>query len=36
MVPDEQRVAISLGEQPKAGDLASGRTLPAYRELARV
>jgi hypothetical protein len=33
---DEERVIISLGEWPEAGDLTAGRTLPAYRELARV
>jgi hypothetical protein len=33
---DEERVVVSLGERPEAGDLATGRTLPAYRELARV
>jgi hypothetical protein len=33
---DENRVAVSLGERPEAGDLSAGRTLPAYRELARV
>jgi hypothetical protein len=33
---DEERVVVSLGEGPEAGDLASGKTLPAYRELARV
>ncbi|MGZ3460138.1 MAG: type VI immunity family protein [Archangium sp.] len=25
-----------LGERPDAGDVASGKTLPAYRELAQV
>jgi hypothetical protein len=33
---DEERVVVSLGERPEAGDLAAGKTLPAYRELARV
>ncbi|HYO66403.1 MAG TPA: type VI immunity family protein, partial [Archangium sp.] len=33
---DEERVAVTLGEGPDAGDLSAGRTLPAYRELARV
>jgi hypothetical protein len=33
---DEQRVLVSLGERPEAGDLATGMNLPAYRELARV
>ncbi|ATB39369.1 hypothetical protein CYFUS_004813 [Cystobacter fuscus] len=33
---DEQRVLVSLGERPEAGDLATGTSLPAYRELARV
>jgi len=33
---DEERVVVSLGDGPEAGDLASGKTLPAYRELARV
>ncbi|HYO57915.1 type VI immunity family protein [Archangium sp.] len=32
----EERVVVSLGEQPDAGDLATGKTLPAYRELAQV
>ncbi|WP_395835175.1 type VI immunity family protein [Archangium violaceum] len=30
------RVVVSLGEKPEAGDLSAGKTLPAYRELARV
>ncbi len=30
------RVVVSLGERPEAGDLATGKTLPAYRELAQV
>jgi hypothetical protein len=33
---DAERVVVSLGERPEAGDLATGKTLPAYRELARV
>jgi hypothetical protein len=33
---DEQRAVVSLGDRPDAGDLATGRTLPAYRELAHV
>lgn len=33
---DENRVVVALGEGPDAGDLSSGQTLPAYRELARV
>jgi hypothetical protein len=33
---DEDRVVISLGDKPEAGDLSAGQTLPAYRELARV
>jgi hypothetical protein len=33
---DGARVLVALGEGPDAGDLVSGRTLPAYRELARV
>lgn len=35
-VLDEERVVVSLGEWPDAGDLSAGRTLPAYRELAQV
>ncbi len=31
-----ERAVVTLGEWPEAGDLAEGRTLPAYRELARV
>jgi hypothetical protein len=31
-----ERVLVSLGSEPEAGDMAQGRTLPAYRELARV
>ncbi len=34
--PGEERVVVSLGERPDAGDLATGKTLPAYRELAQV
>ncbi len=33
---DGDRVLITLGEWPEAGDLEQGDTLPAYRELARV
>ncbi|MGZ3456980.1 MAG: type VI immunity family protein [Archangium sp.] len=33
---DAERVVVSLGERPETGDLAAGKTLPAYRELARV
>ncbi|HEX5754029.1 MAG TPA: type VI immunity family protein [Archangium sp.] len=33
---DAERVVVSLGEQPDAGDSTTGRTLPAYRELAQV
>jgi hypothetical protein len=33
---DGERVAVTLGQWPQAGDLAQGRELPAYRELARV
>ncbi|OJT19293.1 hypothetical protein BO221_38085 [Archangium sp. Cb G35] len=33
---DEERVVVALGEHPEAGDLSTGQTLPAYRELARV
>jgi hypothetical protein len=32
----EQRACVVLGEWPEAGDMEQGRTLPAYRELARV
>ncbi|WP_245591811.1 type VI immunity family protein [Cystobacter fuscus] len=32
----EDRVVVSLGERPEAGDLTTGETLPAYREFARV
>jgi len=32
----EQRACVILGEWPEAGDTEQGRTLPAYRELARV
>ncbi|WP_414639342.1 type VI immunity family protein [Archangium sp.] len=33
---EDERVVVSLGPCPEAGDLARGQTLPAYRELARV
>jgi hypothetical protein len=33
---DEERVIVSLGEHPDAGDLSTGQTLPAYREFARL
>ncbi|WP_245591730.1 type VI immunity family protein [Cystobacter fuscus] len=33
---DENRVMVSLGQGPEAGDLASGHDLPTYREFARV
>jgi hypothetical protein len=33
---DEERAVVSLGERPEAGDLTTGKTLPAYRELAQV
>lgn len=33
---DGERVIVSLGERPEAGDLTTGQTLPAYRELARL
>jgi hypothetical protein len=33
---DGERAVVTLGEWPEAGDLEQGRTLPAYRELARV
>jgi len=33
---DGERVVVSLGERPEAGDLSAGQTLPAYREFARV
>jgi len=32
----EGRAIITLGAEPDAGDTEAGRTLPAYRELARV
>ncbi|WP_232537176.1 type VI immunity family protein [Cystobacter fuscus] len=32
----EGRAVITLGARPDAGDIERGRTLPAYRELARV
>ena len=31
-----ERVVVTLGPSPDAGDTEQGRTLPAYRELARV
>jgi hypothetical protein len=31
-----ERVVVTLGERPEAGDLARGERLPAHRELARV
>jgi len=31
-----ERVAITLGSRPEAGDTAAGRDLPLHRELARV
>ena len=33
---DGERAVVTLGEWPDAGDTEQGRTLPAYRELARV
>jgi hypothetical protein len=33
---DAERVAVSLGEEPEAGDLSAAQDLPAYREFARV
>ncbi|HEX8824810.1 MAG TPA: type VI immunity family protein [Archangium sp.] len=33
---DGERVVVTLGQWPEAGDLARGQDLPAYRELARV
>ncbi|WP_052518589.1 type VI immunity family protein [Archangium violaceum] len=33
---DEERVVVSTGDRPEAGELATGKTLPAYRELAHV
>jgi hypothetical protein len=30
------RAVITLGEWPEAGDMAEGRTLPNYRELAQI
>jgi len=33
---DSDRVVVTLGEWPEAGDTEQGRDLPAYRELARV
>jgi hypothetical protein len=34
--PGGECVVVSLGERPDAGDLTTGKTLPAYRELAQV
>jgi hypothetical protein len=31
-----ERAVVTLGKWPEAGDMERGRTLPAYRELARV
>lgn len=31
-----ERVTITLGSRPEAGDTAAGRDLPLHRELARV
>ncbi|HEX8825108.1 MAG TPA: DUF3396 domain-containing protein [Archangium sp.] len=33
---DGDRAVVTLGEWPDAGDTEQGRTLPAYRELARL
>jgi hypothetical protein len=33
---DSERVVVTLGEWPDAGDTEQGNNLPAYRELARV
>jgi hypothetical protein len=33
---DGDRVLVTLGPRPEAGDLTQGQPLPAYRELARV
>ncbi len=33
---DAERVVVTLGEWPEAGDTENGQDLPAYRELARV
>lgn len=33
---DENRVVVTLGLWPEAGDMEKGQSLPAYRELARV
>jgi hypothetical protein len=33
---DSERVVVTLGKWPEAGDTEQGHTLPAYRELARV
>lgn len=32
----DERVLVTLGPEPEAGDMAQGQPLPAYRELARV
>jgi hypothetical protein len=33
---DDERAVVTLGSWPEAGDQEEGRTLPEYRELARV
>jgi hypothetical protein len=33
---DGERVVVTLGKWPEAGDMEQGQTLPAWRELARV
>ncbi len=33
---DGERALVTLGKWPEAGDSEQGRTLPEYRELARV
>ncbi|WP_257450317.1 DUF3396 domain-containing protein [Archangium lipolyticum] len=33
---DGERVLVTLGPEPEAGDLTHGQLLPAYRELAKV
>jgi hypothetical protein len=33
---DGERLVVTLGKWPEAGDMERGHTLPAYRELARV
>jgi hypothetical protein len=33
---ENERVVVTLGKWPEAGDLEQGQTLPAYRELAHV